>query len=197
MRFLIPCALLSGVLSTSALASERVPKDQGSNILSPKVLTELLQKARTDKQQKNVVYLGDIKTPENKAVQEVDLSGSTVSSVCFSSVGPWQPWGSSFRDDINRAWTCESRDSVVKALGFTSVFLKGTSYVCSFTPLPQAQVAAKVFDIASYASSSIGLVVSVTNCENKLEDKFNALIKACEELRTMNIDCQGVDNTPF
>lgn len=118
---------------------------------------------------------------------------------CFTNVGPWIPADrdAAIESEFQRTMTCESRDSLVKAFAFTSVFLKGTSYVCVFTPLPQAQIAAKVFDIASYASSTVGLVVSAMNCENKLEQKFNALLKTCEELKKMGIDCQGVDDSPF
>lgn len=135
---------------------------------------------------------------------DLDLTRSDVTSVCFGSIGPWIPWDgdgdtSKLNQPMNlpRAWTCESRDNVVKALGFASFFLKGSSMVCSFTPLPQAQIAAKAFDVASFASSGIALVVSVTKCENTLETKFDALLKACDNLRSMGADCQGVDDTPF
>lgn len=119
--------------------------------------------------------------------------------VCFTSVGPMKPWDSSLldKDQFVRAMTCEKRDSIVKALGLASVFMKGTGYVCAFIPVPQVQLTAKVIDIASYATSSVALVISVTKCENTMEAKFNAVIKACDDLRAMGIDCQGVDDESF
>lgn len=153
---------------------------------------------------------GGTRVPEIPAPKmeelNLDLTRSEVTGVCFGAIGPWIPWDGD--GDIRkldapsnlplvRTWTCESRDSVVKALGFSAFFLKGSGYVCSFTPLPQAQIAAKAFDVASFASTSIGLIVSVTKCENTLETKFDALLKACENLQAMGANCQGVDNTPF
>lgn len=153
---------------------------------------------------------GGTRLPETPAPKteelNLDSTRSDATGVCFGAIGTWIPWDGD--GDIRKldapshqpfvsTWTCVSRDSVVKTLGLAGFFLKGSGYVCSFTPLPQAQIAAKAFDVASFASISIGLIVSVTRCENTLETKFDALLKACENLRTMGADCQGVDNTPF
>jgi hypothetical protein len=159
---------------------------------------ENFQRSAADAMKNTANRLPDTPTPPERPQINRDLSNAT--DVCFGSIGPWEPWDGktlNFNDTFPRAWTCESRDSVVKALGFTSFFLKGSSYVCSMTPLPQAQVAARAFDLASFASTGIALVVSVTKCENTLETKLDALAKACEKMQDMKLNCAGVDNTPF
>ncbi len=140
-------------------------------------------------------------TPVPPERPQINRDLSVAGDVCFGSIGPWEPWDGktlNYNGDIfPRAWTCETKDSVVKAIGFASFFLKGSSYVCSMTPLPQAQIAARAFDLASFASTGIALVVSVTKCENTLETKLDALAKACEKMQDMKLNCAGVDDSPF
>lgn len=185
--------------ATPAAAVERkgVPieiPDEGS-VLHPKQLTESLKDAKPAR----IVAVHSIEQPKmvfDVSYFERDLTG--IADVCFSAIGPFKDYQDrTAGDPIARTMTCESRDSIVKALGLASVFMKGTSFVCSFAPVPQAQIAAKLIDVTSYATSSIALVVSVTKCENKMEEKFNALLKACEDLNAMGARCLGVDDEPF
>lgn len=169
--------------------------DDETSLLNPKVLSESLKFAKPMK----IVAIHSIEEPQNVFdAKNFRTDTSAILDVCFSAVGPFKDYQDrTAGDPILRTMTCESRDSIVKALGLAAVFMKGTSYVCAFTPLPQAQIAAKVIDITSYATSSVALVVSVTKCENKMEEKFNALLKACETLNTMGANCVGVDDEAF
>jgi hypothetical protein len=189
-------ALSQGVI---ALANER---KSDPHLVTPEFREQATKMIDDVVRSNNFQKLPDYPAPPHKKLN-LNLALSDATGVCFGAIGPWIPWdGDGDTTKLNqseflRSWTCESRDSVVKALGFTSFFLKGSGYVCSLTPLPQAQIAAKAFDVASYASSGISLVVSVTKCENTLETKFDALLKACENLKTMGANCQGVDDSPF
>lgn len=115
---------------------------------------------------------------------------------CIGNIGPYLPYSDDLLRDfgIPRNMTCEKRDAIVNALGATAVFLKGTSYVCSMTPLPQAQIAARVFDVSSFASASIGFVISLQNCRNTYQERIDALLHACQALKDMGVDCISVDS---
>lgn len=191
---------LLALSGTQASAAERhgitVEAPADGSLLNPKNLSKEIGKLGPMKVLKVHSVEKPLETFDTKSF-EPDTSG--FGEVCFTSVSPRVPYQLSLAegDVFVRAMTCEKRDSIVKALGLASVFMKGTSYACAFLPVPQVQLTAKVIDIASYATSSVALVISVTKCENTMEAKFNAVIKACEDLRTMGVDCQGVDNEPF
>jgi hypothetical protein len=205
LRPIISASLALGAAHSFAAGLAESERKPTINRVTPEFREKVAR--ATDEVKKNNGGMRAPETPLPKTEElNLDYTRSDATAVCFGSIGPWIPWdgdGDTRKLDAPshqpfvRTWTCESRDSVVKALGFAGFFLKGSGYVCSFTPLPQAQIAAKAFDVASFASTSIGLIVSVTTCENTLETKFDALLKACENLRTMGADCQGVDNTPF
>ena len=171
------------------------PKDE--SILNPKNLTKEISKIGPMKilkvnsiERPTVVFNSDDYQPDTRALGDV----------CFTSVGPMIPWDSFRESDAEptvRTMTCEKRDDIVKKLGFTAVFLQGTGYVCSFIPVPQVQFAGKVIDVASYATSTIALVISTQECVNTQEAKFNAAIKVCDELKAMGVNCLGVENEPF
>jgi hypothetical protein len=204
-------APLLAAASTSALASasENLTERRGvpvtppssESILNPKNLSNEIPKHGPMK----IVKVHSIERPA-VAFDAKNFKADTrgLAEVCFTSIGPKVPYRSlsesedQFAPNFDvRAMTCEKRDSIVKALGLASVFMKGTSYACSFIPLPQVQLTAKIIDISSYATSSVAIVISTTKCENTLEAKFNAVLKVCDELNAMGLDCQGVDNEPF
>lgn len=201
----IGTALAVLALATApALGQDKPVERRGTTVRSPSEDSILNPKNLT----KELSNLGPMKVVKVHSIQppaatfdaknfRSDTSG--LGDVCFTKISPFVPYQDSFTEKLEteRAMTCEKRDSIVKALGFTSVFLKGTSMICSFAPVPQVQLTAKIIDIASYATSTVALVISTTTCENTLEVKFNALLKTCDDLKAMNVDCQGVDNEPF
>jgi hypothetical protein len=184
--------------STAFSAVEGVERKGTPIPITPEFREKFMRETQEAIEAGKVVQAPDTPVPELKPLT-IDRTRSDAVNLCFASIGPWTPWDGEFGSMpiTERTWTCQDRDTMVKALGFTQFFLKGTGYVCSLTPLPQAQVAAKAFDIASFAFSGITLVVSVTKCENTLETKFDALLKACDELKAAGAQCLGVDNTPF
>lgn len=174
-----------------------VASPDSDSILNPKTLTNEIKKLPPMK----IVKVNSIERPAKVFdAEHFQADTRALGDVCFTSVGPMIPWGSFRESDAEpmvRTMTCEKRDDIVKKLGFTAVFLQGTGYVCSFIPVPQVQFAGKVIDVASYATSTIALVISTQECVNTMEAKFNAAIKVCDELKTMGVNCLGVENEPF
>jgi hypothetical protein len=122
--------------------------------------------------------------------------------VCVGDIGQYQPFSPDIlsMNDFDFEWermSCKKRDAIVASLGATAVFVKGMSYTCAFVPLPQAQVAARVFDVTSYASASIGFFVSLRECTKSYDEKITVLVEFCEQLRKNGVDCISVDNTEF
>ncbi|SMF63474.1 hypothetical protein [Pseudobacteriovorax antillogorgiicola] len=181
--------LLASFVPSLAMSNERY----GEDLQEKKWLENLKRKAV-------VIEVPNTKSNRDDEIYEIEDTGISPSDVCFAGIGPTIPYGlaSTARLDFELELACKTRDSIAKAFGASAVFLKGSSYVCKLSPLPQAQVAATAFDISSFAATSLALVVSVTNCDDtSLDRKFDSLVKSCERLRQHGVDCRGVDNTPF
>lgn len=143
----------------------------------------------------------DIGIPEKKE-RTITVRSDFATSVCVADIGPWQPYSEDiFRSSVDglnwEKMSCKKRDAIANSLGAATVFIKGMSYVCQLTPLPQAQIAARVFDVTSYASASIGFFISVQSCKDGIDEKISALVKACENLREAGVNCVSVDNNDF
>ena len=182
MKVLFLMLLLSTVSPVSPVAVAEI-----ASLASPRT-EELLWGG-----EKLAGLLGPLKqSPFDEGWRDLDYAADVDTDKSYACITLLSPLTFDEIDEIEAELSCKARKDYIKALGSTTVVLRGLSFACKAFPHLGAKVSAEIMNFGGYVTGSIGFYVSLQDCRDEKSVRIHSLKQACLELRASGIDCAGV-----